>query len=174
MAVVAMTDVWAGALSYNNIPILSFPRRLTLIVSLNCLRLSIICSADCLPLLEIIYHKNTISIPKHRGCNLSSWRNSLCLLWRGWAGVLPLFRLVWMLGWNNGPSFVHSHKPQQKLVRNRLKNVQISTRHILSRVLLISCQKFGYPTGWEFSYIQIFLRNPNNTPLFANSPTIFL
>ena len=30
---------------------------------------------------------------------------------------------------------------------------------ILSCVLLINCQKSGYPTGWEFSHIQIFCKN---------------
>ena len=51
------------------------------------------------------------------------------------------------------PWFIHSHKPQQKFVRNWLKKVQISTRHILSCMLLINCQKSGYPSDWEFSHM---------------------
>ena len=39
MAAIAMTDMWAGAFSWwNNTPSLNFPRCLTLIFSLNCLR----------------------------------------------------------------------------------------------------------------------------------------
>ena len=108
-----------------------------------------ICSIDCLSLLEIIYHKNTISIPKKRGHNFSSLQNSLCLFWLGWARLLPLFRLLFgSWGEPMDPYFIHGHKTQQKLVMIGLKRVQISMWHILSCLLLINCQKSGYPRGW--------------------------
>ena len=73
----------------------------------------------------------------------------------GQARVISLFRLLFEFWYELlDPCFIHIHNPWQKLVRICLKKVQISVRHILSCVLLMNCQKSGFPVGWGFSHIQ--------------------
>ena len=93
---------------------------------------------------------STIRMPstsqKTQGQNLLSWRNSLCCLSRGWARVLPLFRLLFgFWGEMVDPCFIQAETCQELC----LKMVQISTN-----IFCVVCfQKSGYPTGWEFYHI---------------------
>ena len=116
---------------------------------------------------------------KTQGQNLLSWRNSLCCLSRGWARVLPLFRLLFgFWGEMVDPCFIQAETCQELC----LKMVQISTEHILCCVL----SEVWVPNGlrvlsyfiilrvlsyWEFYHIQSchkngmnsFLKNPYST-----------